>query len=708
MNTNMKRVISGLAALGIALSGMALGTSSAWAGEGGGSGEISNEAQNATGTIKTDKNAEGTITISGGAVEHKFNGYRLGYLTSISYNQIESANFDSASMTGYTLATNPTYKDAIETALDGIKDTKGDATKTLKDRYLADKNYCGSECTDGAAAAGQGDTNDPNPLGWFFANYGGGYEKGAPWGGGAKGDSSDATVLRQFATKVSAELGKTDAPTPTYSGNNALKSSKSGYENLVEQGYYLLRDTTDLKDTVTPSDNKKETQSAPILVSTTYKVTIGENVVTFNKAKNNGLGKVDLKNSTPKVAKQVVTDENGTAQTQPDYAIGDTVTYELKSTLPYYTGYSIDKTYGQNGDANSANARTYNIIDTASAGLTVNLTKTESGPTPAVVSVKVTPANGGASVALTEGSDFDVKDGTAPTADPYNGGSTTIIDLGKYVNMVAGSKSETSGVLENGTVTVIFKATLNKKAKISDLGNLQKNPNKVELQYSNNPENMDSKHTTPGDTVNVYTYQFQLKKTDKGGTALQNAKFTVKVAKGISENDNAHVDQYLATKNDSGEWTYTDSEGTAYKFTSGEDGIVSGLTGLDSGTYEVHETEAPAGYTQAFLPKFSVTITPTAKAGTETAFGGTGTYTIDQVAFSDKTTVNNGYVTDASQVDGSGIFQYTIYNAKNLTELPMTGGAGLVAIIAVGVLLAGAGTAAAVRSRKSTSRAVRV
>lgn len=699
MNTNMKRVISGLAALGIALSGMALGTSSAWAED-----SDTTTGPIPAGSIKTDKNAEGTITISGGAVDHTFNGYKLGYLTSISYNQIESENFASASMTGYTLETNSNYLTQIEAALDGIKDTEatGAADKTLKGRYLADKNYCGSEC---------GATGNPNPLGWFFANYGGGYENKASWGGsktGAASDATDASILRQFATRVSAAIAQM-SPAPT--DVKGLKSSEAGRSTDVEQGYYLLRDVT----TIGAGSTIKETQSAPILVSTTYKVKIGTTPVTFVKdGKTSGgaadgktLGEVSLKNSAPKVAKQVVTDENGTAQAQPDYAIGDTVTYELKSTLPYYTGYSIDKTYDREGDTDAAKARTYNIIDTASAGLTVNLTKTESGTTPAVASVKVTPAEGGEAITLTEGADFDVKPGTAPTTDPYNGGSTTIIDLGKYVNMVDGSKSATEGVLENGTVTVIFKATLNKNAKISDPDKLQGNPNKVELQYSNNPENMDSKHTTPGDTVNVYTYQFQLKKTDKGGTALQNAEFTVKITGGIGTNDNAHVNKYLA-KDNSGEWTYAGSEDAAYKFTSGEGGIVSGLTGLDSGTYEVHETKAPEGYTQAFLPKFSVTITPTAKAGTETAFGGTGTYTIDQVAFSDKTTVNNGYVTDASQVNGTGIFQYTIYNAKNLTELPMTGGAGLVAIIAVGVLLAGAGTAAAVRSRKSTSRAVRV
>lgn len=680
MNTNMKRVISGLAALGIALSGMALGTSSAWASDPNDGSEIS------AGSTTINESDKGTITISGSAVEHKFNGYKLGYLTSISYNQIESANFDSASMTGYTLATNPTYKNAIETALGNITDTNAtgdDSGKTLKARYLADKNYCGKDC--GAT----GEPNDPNPLGWFFANYGGGYENKANWGGsktGAASDATDASILRQFATRVSAAIAAASTHEDITLTSNAGDKSPE-----VPQGYYLLRDVT------SHDNNNVETQSAPILVSTTYKVTIGTTPVTFTKDASNpahDLGTVSLKNSTPTITKEVVTDKTGaTPQTQPDYAVGDTVYYKLTATLPHYTGYAVGN-------------RVYQITDTASKGLTVG--------TDPVVSVKVTPKSGDSSASaaqtLAKETDYTVaSEETTDTGGNYVGGHTTTIDFAKYVNLAEGTQSKQSGILEDGTITVIFKATLNTKALISDAGanNIKGNPNKDSLTYSNQPENVQETNTTPGDEVNVYTYRFRLHKTDKGGNNLSGAKFKVKAPEG-GDND------WLQWNTTASAWKHG-SEENATEFVSnsnGEvvatvaDGITVNLDRLDSGTYTVKETAAPEGYTQAFLPTFTFTITPT--VGNEDA----GHKTITNIAFSDKTAVTNDYVTDASAITATGTdngaWQYTIYNAKNLTELPMTGGAGLVAIIAVGVLLAGAGTAAAVRSRKFTSRAVRV
>lgn len=682
MNTNMKRVISGLAALGIALSGMALGTSSAWADEG--SGTTTGPIPAGSTTIK--ESDKGTITISGGAVDHKFNGYKLGYLTSIEYGAISDA--DNAAMSGYTLATNQTYKGAIETALENITDTNAtgdDSGKTLKQRYLADRNYCGRECTPAAT----GEPNDPNPLGWFFENYGGGYEKGAPWGGGAKGDASDASVLRQFATKVSAAIAQMSSASTDV---KELKSSKSGYENPVDQGYYLLRDTTDLKDTVTPSDNKKETQSAPILVSTTYKVTIGGKAVTFNKdAKSKDLGTVVLKNSTPTITKEVVTDKGGaTAQAKPDYAVGDTVYYKLTATLPSYTGYAVGN-------------RVYQITDTASAGLTVEQST-------AVESVTVTLGDITQTLKNTTDYTVAVADNATDADDSYKGGKTTTIDFANYVNLKEGTQSRQNKILEGGTITVIFKATLNKDARISDASSIKGNPNKDSLTYSNQPEDVSKTHTTPGDKVNVYTYRFRLHKTNKGGEDLSGAKFKVKAPEGGATD-------WLQWDATASVWKHV-SEESATEFVSNGEGEVVATVGdktinldrLDSGTYTVKEISAPDKYTQAFLPTFTFTITPT--MGSEDA----GHKTITDVAFSGLAgdgaiTGDTGYVTKSAAIaDGidAGAWQYTIYNAKNLTELPMTGGAGLVAIIAVGVLLAGAGTAAAVRSRKSTSRAVRV
>lgn len=668
MNTNMKRVISGLAALGIALSGMALGTSSAWAG-----GESGKPVDIPAGNITIGAEGKGTIAISGSEIEHRFNGYRLGYLTSISYNQIDDA--DNASMSGYTLATNQDYKDAIETALAAIKDSKAkvdaDKAKTLKERYLADKNYCGSECDA---------TGAPNPLGWFFENYGDGYENDSNWGGDAK-DGSSASVLRKFATEVSKALSTAEA---TYFGDNALKVDEEGQE--VSQGYYLLRDVTSLGD-------NNETQSAPILVSSTYVVTIGENEVTFNKdAQDRDLGAAYLKYSAPTITKEVVTDETGaTAQGQPDYAVGDTVYYKLTADLPYYTGYATP-------------GRVYQITDTASKGLTVG--------NDAVVSVKVTAIDGSEDPEqiLSATTDYTVKTETSAdtVAEAYKGGQTTTIDFSNYVNCSDKSVSagENGKILEGGTITVIFKATLNTNALISDNGHMNGNPNKDSLTYSYQPENVSEAHTTPSDEVNVYTYRFRLHKTDKGGKDLAGAKFVVSTP--------GETSKWLKWDADNNKWGSADSEVDATVFTSNDKGEVVATVGdttvnldrLDSGKYTVKEISAPTGYTQAFLPTFTFTITPT--MGSEAD----GHKTITNVTFSAKDAVKSAYVTDASAITTDGIdqnaWQYTIYNAKNLTELPMTGGAGLVAIIAVGVLLAGAGTAAAVRSRKSNSRAVRI
>ena len=718
MNANLRRMISGIAALGIALSGMALGAGSAWAGQGKGDSSVIE-----AGSVAIDKDdARGTITISGGEVEHTFNGYRLGYLTSISYDELSAENegYDNASMTGYTLETNRDYKGAIETALGKI--TVGD--QTLLASYKADNNYCASECEGVAAGAG-----DPNPLGWFFANYGDDglfeaddtYEDEANWGGDAK-DGNNASVLRQFATAVSTAI-KGMGSTP--SDVQSLTSSEEGRGNTVPQGFYLLRDATTIDaGGAQKDDQNKETQSAPILVSTTYTVDIPvanegdetdegdttEEVTFTSDAGGNTLGEVELKNSTPTVTKKVVTDENGTtAQNQPDYAVGDTVYYKLTATLPYYTGYAANATDLTKG-------RVYKITDIASKGLTVDTGTTRAAGEGAVVSVKVTSGN--TTQELVKDTDYTVTTDSIADGDaPYKGGWTTTIDLAKYVNLAENTQSAKNKILEGGTVTVILKAKLNKDALISDSGHAQGNPSKDSLTYSNEPEDVTQTHTTPGDEVNVYTYRFRLHKTDKAGDGLGGATFWVSAP--------GETNKWLKWNADDNEWAFVgtpaneDAEAPTV-FTSDDDGNVFGLIDpdgeiedgntvnldrLDSGTYTVKETKAPEGYTQAFLPEFTFTIDLT------TGDEADGQKTITGATFSNADGDGKDYVTDSSAIaaedDENGAWQYTVYNAKNLTQLPMTGGAGLAAVIAVGVLLGGAGIAAAVRSRKSNTRAVR-
>lgn len=162
-------------------------------------------------------------------------------------------------------------------------------------------------------------------------------------------------------------------------------------------------------------------------------------------------------------------------------------------------------------------------------------------------------------------------------------------------------------------------------------------------------------------------------------------------------------ENYLA-KSDTGEWTTTTKD-SATKFVSDATGAVTGFDGLKQGTYTVEETAAATGYTSFQLPSFDITIAAdyeqdsSTKPATVTTWG-------DHTLTTENISLPNNVDSRVSQA--SDKITINVKNAKNLTELPMTGGAGLVAIIAVGVLLAGAGTAAAVRSRKSTSRAVRV
>lgn len=613
MNTIFKRVISGAAALGIAVSGLAIGVSTAYA------------ADPATGSITINKSDTGQV-------DHSFDGWHLASLTNVTKDSAGKIN-------GFLIDTDDHMARTIVAAM----------TSGQKDAYEKDANYY----SDDPAVA--------NPMGYLVEKVFKDDKSGkalseltSPWGG-------DSSALRAFAESLSKELAKDDAPTADKTGDSALKT---GENKELKQGLWFLKD-------VTTTDDTKGTNSIPIITPTT-----------FDGA--DSWGTVTLKNTTPTIDKKLVdSKDNGTytPNTQPDYAVGDDVYYELTSTVPVYTGYDIDSTM-----KDATKTRIFKINDTASKALTVS-----AGTV--IESVKLTPAQGTA-VTLVKDKDYTVTvagygDVNTPDTDAYKGGHVTTIDLGKYVNKAEGSKSATTadGILEGATVTVIVKAKLNKGALISNPGNLQKNPNKVDLEYSNRPEEVDHAHKVPGPEVPVYAYKFDILKTDKAGTIkLPGAKFTIKAVSGTSKHDG----KYLGSYGKDG-WSYLDSEpavaATDGVFTTGTDGKIN-VSGLDAGTYEVHEIAPPDGYTAISLPKFQFTITPT--VGDEDA----GCKTITAVALS----LAKGADERASLSQGGKTLN--IWNAKNITELPRTGGAGLAMIVAVGALFIAASGIFALRARR--------
>lgn len=367
-------------------------------------------------------------------------------------------------------------------------------------------------------------------------------------------------------------------------------------------------------------------------------------------------GTVTVKNVIPTISKRLA-NADGTYNNEPSFSVGDTVYYTLETTVPYYTGYSTK--------------RVFKIKDTASSAISSVVDGTAAG-------VKVERLMVG-DVALKAGTDYSVS--YAPTTDTdekYTNGVDTVIDLGKYVNQSEGATK----LNEGAKVTVLVSATLDVDAKLSDPTDIKGNPNKDSLTWSHNPNNTSDEQTIPGNEVNVYSYKFNIEKTAKDMTTkLSGAKFTIKAG-----------NSYLGYEN--GAWkilTTTPTKDTqggaeAGVFTTDTEGVIN-FDGLDAGTYEIEEIVPPNDYTAVSLPKFNFTVSATVNAND---LKGQKTITAVSCAKDAKNTDSR------VSVDSSTI---KIWNAKNLTELPMTGDLGIKVFITVGVLLMAAGAAFALSAR---------
>lgn len=149
-----------------------------------------------------------------------------------------------------------------------------------------------------------------------------------------------------------------------------------------------------------------------------------------------------------------------------------------------------------------------------------------------------------------------------------------------------------------------------------------------------------------GTPVEKKLYSFDFTKQDADGNPLAGAEFTI-------------------SGDDLDEKDYT-ANGGVTTVTSGADGKVT-FKGLAAGTYTVEETKVPDGFLQNVTPKFTVTI---GKDGNVT-FG-----------------------TDVWGLMNDGV----VKNVKSVTQLPLTGAAGITMLVVVALLLGGAAALIGVRS----------
>ena len=300
-----------------------------------------------------------------------------------------------------------------------------------------------------------------------------------------------------------------------------------------------------------------------------------------------------------------------------DYDIGDNVPFQLKGTVTSkYDDYKVYK---------------FVFHDNESAGLTFNAD-----------SVKV----------YVDGN--EITTGYEVKTSPSDGHTFDVVfkDLKQIKEVKAGS-----------VITVEYTSKLNDKAVIGSAGN----PNKMHLEYSNNPNDAQGGETgkTPDDTVIVFTYKTVINKVDASGAALKGADFKLyKVLKDGTEKE-------VAVVKNPAETTFT-------------------FNGLDDGDYILKETKTPEGYNSISDIKFTITA--------------------EHDILSDNPQLNN---LNGEKVSGeieltadktAGSLTSNIINQKG-SELPETGGRGTTVMYLVGgVLVAGALLLLITKRRMDTDR----
>lgn len=397
-------------------------------------------------------------------------------------------------------------------------------------------------------------------------------------------------------------------------------------------GYYLFLTDDNSIGTKEDYSNKKQTGTSPI-----FAIVGGTGV------------NVTEKTGIPTVTKEIKDDKpNSNWADKADSQAGQNVKYRLTGTVA--------------SNIATFNNYYYQFHDTLSAGLQANKE----------------------SVEVTIYKDRNDSTGTVIKRDDnkYTVDCTAQAD-GSSLLTVTFDDLKAAGVVltPDSKVVVTYTAYLDsEKAVVGGTGN----DNKVKLIYSNNPMS-DGKGESVPDTVRDYTYALKLVKEDSAdNTRLKDVKFTIR-ATGADELETGKVGvQYVQENGSLG----TDE----HQFKTNASGEIS-VTGLDAGTYTVHEVEGSnPGYNT--LDDFTFTITAEGLGELEGATfdGNTDPNTLRVTAGKDGSTL----VTPS--VDG-GTVTLTVKNKKG-SNLPLTGLNGVTFTWIAGGAVLCIGVAHLIRSRK--------
>ena len=420
------------------------------------------------------------------------------------------------------------------------------------------------------------------------------------------------------------------------------ESSKTHKADDLEGGYYLIKDTADI---------------SPNNATTRYILELSQDQDVNVKSGTTSVEKLVRRANTTDEFKKAVSAE-----------MGGEVEFQLTGTLPdNYSDYS--KYY-------------YSFIDTLPKGLdyvkdsakifVVN--KKESSEEKIEIQSK----------------DFKVE---GKNENDKKEVIFKIEDLKKLeLNSLESEQSDQEPkITKDSKIVLTFKAKLNKDAVIGSAGNI----NKVQLEYSSNPNkgHEEEKTKTTEDEAAVYTYELEIEKEDKdeSGKKLKGVGF--KLYKKVKQDEDDSEKKLYAKSDGSNITEWTENREEATTFTTDDNGQTN-IKGLSSGVYYLTETK--------FLPRYDsigdieITIKevfgddkdvdPPAGTVQEKEKLRSLTFSIEEVK-SDENSESAKDMVKAKENVGNvetGKFSITIYNKKG-SLLPKTGGIGTIIFYVLGI-----------------------
>ncbi|KFF31530.1 isopeptide-forming domain-containing fimbrial protein [Bifidobacterium bombi] len=552
-----------------------------------------------------------------------------------------------------------------------------------------------------AAARDKNDQPDSayagNPVGEVAATWLG-YDGGSENRDKVSNSGSDADAwgkngnLRRFVTELAKQkdfLTKLQPVTATTLGDTATFT-------VAQPGLYVIEDTTEAASK--PSNPK---QSIPMLVCTGI-TSAGNN---YNQLNGRTLGEIAMKNDDEPGIKKTLDVANS------DIEIGGILNYKLSGTVPLTTGFTH---------------YLYTMVDSpVHDGLTYIPDDSGSAATPnTVVKVTWTDADGKSqSKTLVQGTDYLVQ-AIASTTD--NGLSTAhvVFDLSPVI----------CSLQYKASISVTYKMRLNDSAQDGPVQNSAALSYSTDVNHqpatdkavvntdgtiasdaqdgaNNNSTVSTTTPTDPNQGATTYFRDFNLVKKSKAlvdsgakDQTLVGAEF--QVFDGDSKNP-----MYFRPMTDNGALAVPSSHGS-YKKAQHQDGsdknavttlrvadddaqsaigLYKGMLKVDGlkdgSTYIVKETKAPAGFSSTFLPIFKVTVHGATASDNNGGFPNDAqsvtTNTGDAWGLVRKNstptlTTNAGHTIDNAIV---------VLNVSSISQLPLTGGAGVILALLVVVVL---------------------